>query len=53
MVTLRGTVEVRTSDGAVRRFHAGDVVRLEDTTGLGHATRVVSGADWLALVVVD
>jgi hypothetical protein len=53
MVTLRGTVEVRTTDGAVRRFNAGDVVRLEDTTGLGHATRVVSGADWLALVVVD
>lgn len=32
MIILRGTVEVRATDGAVRVFGLGTVVRLEDTT---------------------
>ena len=53
VIILRGAVEVRTTDGAVRRFGPGTAVHLEDTTGPGHATRVLPGEDWLALVVVE
>lgn len=53
VIILRGTVEVRTTDGAVRRFGPGTVVHLEDTVGPGHATRVLPGADWVALVIVE
>jgi hypothetical protein len=53
VIILRGTVEVRTTDGAVRRFGPGTAVHLEDTTGPGHATRVLPGEDWVALVVVE
>jgi hypothetical protein len=41
MVVLSGEEEIRTSDGAVRRFHAGDIVLAEDTTGKGHQSRVI------------
>jgi hypothetical protein len=51
VIILRGTVEVRATDGAVRRFGPGNVVHLKDTTGAGHATRVLPGEDWIALVV--
>jgi hypothetical protein len=51
VVVLRGSVEVRTTDGAARRFGPGTVIHLEDTTGSGHATRVLPGEDWLAFVV--
>lgn len=53
VIILRGTVEVRTGDGAVRQFGSGTVVHLEDTTGPGHATRVLDGEDWLAFVIVE
>jgi hypothetical protein len=53
VVILRGVVEVRTTDGALRRFGPGTVVHLEDTTGSGHATRVLPGEDWLAFVVTE
>ena len=38
---LSGELEVAVSDGETRRFIAGDIVRVEDTTGHGHTTRVV------------
>jgi hypothetical protein len=38
---LAGEIEVETGDGAKRRFTAGSIVRVEDTTGRGHVTRVV------------
>ena len=53
VIILRGTVEVRTTDGAVRRLGPGTAVHLEDTTGPGHATRVLPGEDWVAVVVVE
>ncbi len=53
VIILRGTVEVRTSDGAVRRFGPGTAAHIEDTTGAGHATRVLPGEDWVAFVVAD
>ena len=38
---LSGALEVEVSDGEKRRFSAGSLVLLEDTTGKGHLTRVV------------
>ena len=40
-VVLKGEVETRTTDGAVRRFTPGSVVLLEDTQGAGHITTVI------------
>jgi hypothetical protein len=39
---LSGEVEVQVSDGEVRRFSAGSILLVEDTTGKGHVSRVVS-----------
>lgn len=52
VIILRGIVEVRTTDGAARRFGPGTAIHLEDTMGAGHATRVLPGEDWLAFVIV-
>jgi hypothetical protein len=42
---LSGEVEVRVSDGEIRRFGAGSIVLVEDTTGKGHVSRVVSSSE--------
>jgi len=49
--TLHGEYEVTASDGTVRRFPAGSVLLLEDTTGNGHTTRIVSDEDVLIVSV--
>ena len=51
MCNLRGEYEVTASDGAVRRFPAGSVWLLEDTTGKGHASQIVSDEDVLIVAV--
>jgi hypothetical protein len=48
---ITGVWEVTASDGEVRTFSRGDVLLVEDTTGKGHASRVVSEEDSLALLV--
>ena len=48
---LRGDYEVTASDGTVRRFVAGSVLLLEDTTGEGHSTRIVSDDEVLIVSV--
>jgi hypothetical protein len=53
IIILGGTVEVRTSDGAMRQFGPGAAIHLEDTTGVGHATRVLPGDDWVALIIFE
>ena len=47
---LAGAVEITVSDGEVRRFAAGAVLLVEDTTGKGHHSKTVAG-DALAAVV--
>jgi hypothetical protein len=42
---LSGEIEVVVSDGEARHFVAGSIVRVEDTTGRGHTTRVMSNED--------
>ena len=48
---LTGEWEVTASDGESRRFPAGSVLRVEDTTGKGHSSRVLSQTDSLTAVV--
>lgn len=48
-VVFGAAIEVRVSDGAVRQVPAGSPVLFEDTTGQGHATRVLADGDTLAL----
>jgi len=38
-VVLSGSVEVETSDGEKKKFGAGGLFLMEDTTGVGHSTR--------------
>ncbi|MEI7744871.1 MAG: cupin domain-containing protein, partial [Chloroflexota bacterium] len=52
VVMLRGAVEATTSNGEARVFGPGVAVLVEDTSGRGHRTRVVSEEPWEALVVV-
>ena len=53
--TLRGEYEVTASDGSIRRFPAGSLLLLEETTGKGHATRITNhdGVVIVAVVLAD
>lgn len=48
---ISGEWEVTASDGECRRFTAASVLLVEDTSGKGHASRVVSETDSLAVMV--
>jgi hypothetical protein len=48
---LSGEWEVTASDGKSRRFSQGSVLLVEDTTGKGHSSRVVSETESLAAMV--
>ena len=49
---LSGELEGKVSDGETRRFGAGSIVLVEDTTGKGHVTRVVSSEEVQTAVIV-
>jgi quercetin dioxygenase-like cupin family protein len=48
---LSGNLEVEVGDGEKRRLGPGSIVRVEDTTGRGHTTRVIGDAPVLAVYV--
>jgi quercetin dioxygenase-like cupin family protein len=48
---LQGQAEIVVGDGETRCFRAGDVFFLEDTSGRGHTTRVISSDAFVAVVV--
>ncbi len=48
---LSGEWEVTASDGEARRFAAGSVLCVEDTTAKGHSSQVVSQTDSVAAMV--
>ena len=50
-VVLSGEWEVTASDGESRRFAAGSALLVEDTTGTGHSSRVLSDTESVAVVV--
>ena len=39
LAVMKGSVEMETTDGTIRKLGPGDLVLLEDTTGKGHVTR--------------
>jgi hypothetical protein len=39
VITLSGVTEIEASDGQLRRFGPGEILRVEDTSGKGHRTR--------------
>lgn len=41
IIMLEGVVEVEVGSGEKRRFHPGDILRVEDTTGRGHKSRAI------------
>lgn len=49
-VVLNGEWEVTASDGESRRFATGSALLVEDTTGKGHSSRVVSKTESVAVV---
>ena len=51
LITLSGEVQITTSDGETRIFGPGALWLLDDTTGKGHNTRVIGGAEWVGLGV--
>jgi hypothetical protein len=50
-VVLSGEWEVTASDGESRRFAAGSALLVEDISGKGHSSRIVSDAESVAVVV--
>lgn len=50
-VTVRGEYEVITTEGAGRRFPAGSVLLVEDTTGSGHSTKITSGEECITFAI--
>ncbi len=50
-VTVSGEYEVITAEKAVRRFPAGSVLLVEDTTGTGHSSRITSPDPCVILAV--
>ena len=48
---LSGEWEVTASDGESRRFAAGDALLVEDTTGKGHSSRVISEEGSVAAMI--
>jgi len=50
-IILSGELEVQASDGELRCFGPGTAHLMEDTSGKGHKTRVVSASDVLAAII--
>jgi len=50
-VVLSGEWEVTASDGESRRFAVSNALLVEDTTGKGHSSRVMSDTESVAVVV--
>ena len=50
-VTVQGSYEVTTSENIVRRFPVGSVLIVEDTSGVGHSTRIDSADELIVFAV--
>ncbi len=51
LICLKGRVRVTASDGEAREIGAGDVWHMQDLTGKGHHTCVISQEDFEAVIV--
>jgi len=52
-ISMSGEIEVEVSDGTKHPIHAGDMVFLEDLTGKGHITRLLSPVTNIFIRVAD
>ncbi len=52
MIYLSGTIEAEVSDGEIRQFGPGSITLVEDTTGIGHKSRVI-GSEKVVTVVIQ
>lgn len=52
-IILAGRGAIQTSDGANREFEPGDVVLLEDTTGIGHVSTPMTSDFRIAVIPVS
>ena len=52
LVVLDGEIEIQTSLHEIKRFKAGDVLLLEDTTGKGHRTKNIIPARRKSLFIL-
>lgn len=52
-ISLSGEIEVEVSDGKKHAIHPGDIVFLEDQTGKGHVTRILSPVNNIFIRVAD
>jgi hypothetical protein len=50
-VTVQGEYQITASNGETRKFPVGSVLLIEDTTGLGHATKNISAGNTIVLAV--
>jgi hypothetical protein len=50
-VIVHGEYEIMVSGGATRRFPAGSVLLIEDTSGMGHSTRITSADNVIVFAV--
>jgi len=51
-MVVSGEWEVTASDGETRRFAVGSVLLVDDTTGKGHKSQVISTEDSLSVLVL-
>ncbi len=51
LACLAGAIRVTASDGEARDIEQGDVWHMEDLSGKGHHTRVISDEDFEAVIV--
>jgi hypothetical protein len=49
-ICLEDKGEITVSDGEKRRLAVGDVVLMEDSSGMGHRTRVIGARDCIAAI---
>jgi len=52
VITLAGTLDFETREGAHFTIHPGDVLLAEDTTGSGHSWRLMDDQPWRRIYVV-
>ena len=53
LVVVSGTIEIDPGNGDARRFSAGDMVRITDTTGRGHGTTFIDDPVFAVLPIAD
>jgi hypothetical protein len=50
-VSVQGEYQITATDGEKRKFPKGSVLLIENTTGKGHSTKVMSAEDAIVLAV--